>query len=126
MKNCNLFILGVALITATVLCSCRREDDTLARILVVDSEGKAVENAMVRMYATPTLDSYNALIHDDTLYTNADGHVIFNYTDYYNLGQAGFAVLDIMCRKDDEMLFGEGQIKVIEEETSEATVIIFP
>lgn len=117
------FLLG-GLISLSII-SCRKESPTVARVRVVDTSGAAFPNAMVRLYPTPTISQHGAIIIDDTLYTDVDGYAIFDYTDMYNLGQAGFAVLDIEVRSGDT-LYGEGIIKVKDEETSEEQVIIQP
>ena len=56
--------------------------------------------------------------------TGDNGQAEFDYSDFYEQGQSGFAVLDIEGTKDT--LFGEGIIKIIEEETSEETVYLLP
>jgi len=105
--------------------SCRKEAPTIARIRVVDTSGAAFPNAMVRLYPTPTIMPHGQIIIDDTLYTDIDGTAIFDYTNNYNLGQAGFAVLDIMVKSGDT-LYGEGIIKIEAEKTNDHTVIIQP
>jgi len=107
------------------IVSCRKEGDTVARIRVVDTSGAPFPGAMVRLYPTPTILQHGQIIIDDTLFTDVDGYCIFDYTNMYNLGQAGFAVLDIEVRSGDT-LYGEGIIKIVEEVTSEETVIIQP
>lgn len=107
------------------LFSCRKESPTIARILVVDTSGAPFPNAMVRLYPTPTILEHGAIIIDDTLYTGIDGYAIFDYSDNYNLGQAGFAVLDIEVTSGDT-LYGEGIIKIEAEETTEEKVILQP
>jgi hypothetical protein len=127
-KNYNrlgMFAVVAALIGLTTFSSCRKEADTLARIRVVDTSGAAFPGAMVRLYPTPTVINHGAIIIDDTLESDADGWAIFDYTDNYNLGQAGFTVLDIEVRSGDS-LYGEGIIKIVEEEVNEETVIIQP
>jgi hypothetical protein len=54
--------------------------------------------------------------------TNGTGKVSFDFTDYYQEGQAGFAVLDIEASKGS--LEGEGIIKIEEMKTNEETVVI--
>lgn len=103
--------------------SCRKESPTIAKVKVVDTANNPFSEAMVRLYVTPTVNQHGAIIIDDTLYSDIDGYATFDYTDMYNLGQAGFAVLDIEVRSGDS-LYGEGIIKVEDEETSEETVII--
>jgi len=110
-------------VVLSMFSSCRKESPTIAVITVVDSASAPFPGAMVRLYVTPTISQHGAIIIDDTLYTDIDGQATFDYTDMYNLGQAGFAVLDIEVRSGDT-LYGEGIIKVEDEETSEETVII--
>jgi hypothetical protein len=107
------------------LLSCRKESPTIAKVRVVDTSGAPFPGAMVRLYPTPTILEHGAIIIDDTLYTDIDGYATFDYTENYNLGQAGFAVLDIEVRSGDT-LYGEGIIKIEDEVTSEETVIIQP
>lgn len=121
--------LGVAMLALMFMSisftACRKEGDTIARVLVVDTAGFAVPNAMVRLYPTPTVTSHGAIIIDDTLFSGPDGLCTFDFTDKFNLGQAGFAVLDIEARVGDT-LYGEGIIKIEQEVTSEATVVVLP
>lgn len=105
--------------------SCRTESPTVAVITVVDTSGAVFPGAMVRLYPTPTINPHPGIIIDDTLYTNTDGQVTYDYTDMYNLGQAGFTVLDIEVRSGDT-LYGAGIIKVEAEVTSEETVVLQP
>ncbi len=118
----GIFILLAGLLS-TGMYSCRKEAPTIAKIKVVDTSGTPFIGAMVRLYPTPTITDHGAIIIDDTLFTDIDGVATFDYTDMYNLGQAGFAVLDIEVRSGDS-LYGEGIIKVVDEETSEEQVII--
>ncbi len=105
--------------------SCRKEAPTVAVITVVDTSGAPFPGAMVRLYPTPTSNPHPGIIIDDTLYTDNSGVATFDYTDMYNLGQAGFAVLDIEARSGDTLI-GEGIIKVEAEKTSNETVILQP
>lgn len=122
-KTGVIFLLGGLL--SISLFSCRKESPTVARVQVVDTSGAPFSGAMVRLYPTPTVSPHNAITIDDTLYTDLDGYAIFDYTDMYNLGQAGFAVLDIEVKSGDT-LYGEGIIKVEAEQTSEEKIIIQP
>ena len=122
-KTGIVFLLGGLM--SISLFSCRKEGDTLARIQVVDTSGAPFPGAMVRLYPTPTILQHGAITIDDTLYTDLDGYAIFDYTDMYNLGQAGFAVLDIEVKSGDT-LYGEGIIKIEDEVTTEEKVIIQP
>lgn len=122
-KTGIFFLFGIMISISMI--SCRKEGETIARIEVVDTAGLPFPGAMVRLYPTPTIIEHGAIIIDDTLYTDADGMAIFDYTDMYNLGQAGFAVLDIEVRSGDT-LYGEGIIKIEDEKTTEEKVIIQP
>lgn len=127
----NRFIAKTGLFTLLLsflilgMFSCRKEADTVAKIVVVDTSGTIFPGAMVRLYPTPTINPHPGIIIDDTAYADNDGIATFDYTDMYNLGQAGFAVLDIEVRSGDT-LYGEGIIKVEAEETSTETVVLQP
>lgn len=118
----SMFVIALGLMTFS---SCKKEQPTIAKIRVVDTSGAAFEDAMVRLYPTPTVIDHGAIVIDDTLFTDSDGYCIFDYTEHFNLGQAGFTVLDIEARSGDS-LYGQGIIKIIEEETNEETVILQP
>jgi hypothetical protein len=120
----GLLILLGGFVSIAML-SCRKESPTIAKVRVVDTSGAPFPGAMVRLYPTPTILEHGAIIIDDTLYTDIDGYCTFDYTENYNLGQAGFAVLDIEVKSGDT-LYGEGIIKIEDEVTSEETVIIQP
>lgn len=124
MKIARIGILTLLAGIMTIsMMSCRKESPTIAVIQVVDTASVPFPGAMVRLYVTPTIPQHGAIIIDDTLYTDIDGEATFDYTDMYNLGQAGFAVLDIEVRSGDS-LYGEGIIKVVDEETSSEVVVI--
>jgi len=123
LKNFGMIVLGGLILSTACLSSCRKKGDTVARVKVLDTASIPFSGAMVRLYPTPTLTSHGAIVIDDTSWTEIDGVAIFDYTDDFNLGAAGFAVLDIEVRSGDT-LYGEGIIKIVEEETSEAVVII--
>ena len=112
-------------VAAGSLSSCRKEGSTVAKVKVVDTAGVSFPGAMVRLYPTPSIADHGAIIIDDTLFADADGYATFDYTDMFNLGQAGFTVLDIEVRSGDS-LYGEGLIKIVEEETTEEIVILQP
>ena len=109
---------------AVMFPSCTPEDPTKAIIIVKMEDGTVVPDAFVKLYADPEfpLGDPNRLTKET--YTNASGVAEFDYTDYYEQGQSGFAVLDILCTWDT--LVGEGIIKIEEEETAEEIVFIVP
>jgi len=141
----NRFLLKTALSASFLLFviiglnSCRKEQPTTATISVIDTAGNIVEFANVRLFGTPTLDeegnkvNSNALdtIWEQVIVTDFEGKAFFDYTEKFNLGQAGYAVLDIEVfllnsAGDEDSLIGNGIIKVEPENANEETVIAFP
>lgn len=116
--------LTLFLSSIVVFSSCRTKGDTIARITVRDTANMLVPNARVILYGTSTTDPIQPVVRRDTAFTNSSGVAIFNYNDIYQLGQAGFAVLDIIATKND--LSGSGIIKVEEEKENTQTVFIQP
>ncbi len=124
-------IASFLLIMVIGLKSCKKEKPTTATVSVVDTAGNVVEFAMVRLYPTPSVNPHPSIIIDDTLYTNFEGKCTFDYTESFNLGQAGFAVLDIEvllpnATDGDDSLRGTGIIKILPETANEEDVIVFP
>ncbi len=109
---------------AVVFPSCTKEKPTKAIITVKKEDGTPVVEAYVKLFANPQypLGDPNRLTKE--MYTNGAGEAEFDYTDFYEQGQSGFAVLDILCTSDT--LVGEGIIKIVEEETAKETVVILP
>lgn len=118
----NLITLLALIFVSTLLFACKKEKPSVVKIQVVDIEGNTVNNASVRLYATSTTTPMRPPIIDDTMITKSDGIAIFDYSDHFNLGQAGLMVLDIEVIADD--LFGTGIVKIEEEKTNNETVII--
>lgn len=115
--------LAIALLVP-IFSACNKEEPTKVIISVKTESGSAVSGAKVRLFANPTYPYGDPHRLDMESTTGADGRAEFDYSDFYEQGQSGFAVLDIEGSKDT--LFGEGIIKVIEEETSEETVYLLP
>jgi hypothetical protein len=127
MKNKTLLpilVFGTLTLTGS-MTSCNKEQDTLAKITVLDSDGNRFADASVRIYGDPTTSPHPAVIMDRTLYTDANGQVIFDFTDDFKQGQAGFTVLTIELNSGDT-LAGEGIIKIEEEKLNEETLVIQP
>jgi hypothetical protein len=127
MKNTSAkFMMGGIFVgmMAIAVSGCKKDQQTIATITVVNSDGEAVPGASVRLYAVPseTPPPPNDIRFDTTQVTNGTGKVSFDFTDYYQEGQAGFAVLDIEASKGS--LEGEGIIKIEEMKTNEETVVI--
>lgn len=115
--------MTVALL-AFVFAACNKEKSTTAIITVHDADGLPVEEAYVRLYANPAVPraDLSRLLKEGM--TNAGGRVEFDYTNLFEQGQAGFAVMDILTFKDST--YAEGVIKILEEETNEETLVMQP
>lgn len=113
-----LVICSMALFT-----SCRKEKTTLAKIKVVNELNEVQDNAMVRLWPNPD-PVLNQIVVDDTSFTDSKGLSYFNYSDEFNLGTAGFRVLEIEVETEDGLSRGSGIIKIVEEETTEVTVVV--
>ncbi|MBP8822005.1 MAG: hypothetical protein KBH07_00005, partial [Flavobacteriales bacterium] len=110
-------------VIGTGLGACNKEEDTKATVTVLDSAGVAVGGAYVKLFANPVDPEeadFTRLTKEGT--TGSDGKVVFDYTEFYKRGQAGFAVLDILATKDS--LSGEGIIRIEEEQNNEETVVV--
>lgn len=118
----GLLLLAAGFVALSTF-SCRKKGETVAKIIVVDTSGAAFPGAMVRLYPSPTVEEHGAITIDDTMFSDATGTATFNFTENYNLGQAGVFVLDIEVRSGDS-LFTDGIIKVEQEVTSTETVVI--
>jgi len=116
--------LTLFLASIVVFSSCRTKADTIARITVRDTANMLVPDARVILFGTSTTSPIQPVVRRDTAFTNSSGVAVFNYNDIYQLGQAGFAVLDIIVTKND--LSGSGIVKVEEEVENTQTVFIQP
>ena len=115
-----LFALFIFTVLAT---SCKKEEDTIALVRILTSQGLPVEGVAVRLYAEPSDVQTNELIEEVEQSTDAAGEAIFDFTDYYEQGQAGFAVLNIEAILDTNMV--EGIIKIEPEVVSEKELILY-
>ncbi|MFM9004572.1 MAG: hypothetical protein ACKOSR_03590 [Flavobacteriales bacterium] len=126
----NKILLGISMIAlfaiTMVMSGCKKNKDkkTVAIVTVVDEDGAVVVGASVRLYAVPSENPPppNAIRFDTTQVSNGAGSVTFDFSDFYEQGQAGFAVLDIEATKGS--LDGAGIIKIVELETTEETVVM--
>jgi hypothetical protein len=115
----NALMVSVLAIGST---ACNKEDPTMVIITVKDADGTPVPEAYVRLFANPAVPRADASRLKQEAMTNGAGQAEFDYSGFYEQGQAGFAVLDILTFKDS--LYAEGIIKVLEEETNEETLIM--
>lgn len=122
-KGIKLFSTAFILAGAIVFSGCKKDEDTIATVLVLDTDGRPVPGADVRLFGEPSEPCTECTIRFDTTQTtNGTGKVTFNFSDFYKAGQAGFAVLNIEVTKGS--LEGSGIIKIEEQETTEESVTI--
>jgi len=114
----GLFLLFIG----TVTVSCRKKEETIAKIVVRDTSNNPVAGARVIVYGQSTTGQASSVVLYDTTTTNSAGEAIFNFDDVYQLGQAGVAVLNIDVSKDGST--GQGIIKVEQETTTTEIVYI--
>jgi hypothetical protein len=112
----------LAFIGFTTMISCRKKEDTIAKIVVRDASNQAVVGARVVLYGQSTTNQPASVTCFDTTSTNSSGEAVFNFNEKYQLGQAGVAVLNIDV--DKGALTGQGIIKVEQEVTTEETVFV--
>lgn len=124
------YILGILTTTLALgalsvgVNSCKKEEPTVVKITVRDTANALVVGAEVILYGVSTTTPPQPVTRIDTAYTNSSGVATFDYTDDFQLGQAGFAVLNIDATQGT--LFGQGTIKINEEEENVETVFIQP
>ena len=117
-------LLNVALILGiiSIFFACGKEKPTLAKIRVIDINSNSVSNARVVLCPCPD-PQLAQTIPNDTAYTDQDGWANFDYTEDFNLGTAGFRILDIYANAGDT-LFGTGIIKVMEQKENIQAVVV--
>ncbi|XOV66282.1 MAG: hypothetical protein ACFHU9_11650 [Fluviicola sp.] len=122
MKGRYIVFALLLLFVGTISVSCRKKEDTIAKVLVRDANNQPVYNARVIVYGQSTTNQASSVVLYDTAYTNSAGEATFNFNEVYQLGQAGVAVLNIDAEKGG--LVGQGIIKVEQETTTEEVVFI--
>lgn len=123
MLSRSILILAIGA-TMISIGSCRKKQDTIAKIYVLDSTNSRVAGATVELIGeeTPGYTGHGSVRDPKVTTTNDQGEAIFNYNDIYQLGQCGVAVFKIKASLGGAV--GNGIIKVEQEETSEETVFI--
>ncbi len=122
MKGRYIVFALLLLFVGTISVSCRKKQDTIAKIVVRDANNAPVYNARVIVYGQSTTNQASSVVLYDTAMTSSAGEAIFNFNETYQLGQAGVAVLNIDVQKGG--LVGQGIIKVEQETTTEEVVFI--
>lgn len=113
---------------ALAVLACKKEEDTIAEVIVLTPEGSRVAGAEVRLFGqgTEPEEERGDLIIDEIRFTNSNGVAEFDFTSFYEPGQSGFAILDVEITKEfpDSTSFVSGIMKVVEEETNTKTFVL--
>lgn len=118
----NLFLLCFLVLT---VISCRKEEDTVAIVNVVNILNEPQPNIIVHMFGESSGNNtgeVQEIAIDLEQVTDENGKATFDFTEQYELGQAGFAVLNLEVLVGDTVY--ESIIKVEPEETVEETIIV--
>ncbi|MFB6307436.1 MAG: hypothetical protein ABEH43_10710 [Flavobacteriales bacterium] len=105
ISNNRIFYFSIILTLSFFVVSCATEDPTNLTILVLDGNGGRVSDATVQVIADPNTNdttkrnSLNSDINKKGK-TNSNGSITFDFEDQFELGMAGFAVLDVRASKD--------------------------
>jgi hypothetical protein len=117
---------GLQLVLLTCLLalaySCKKEKPTLAKVRVVNINNETVPNAEVILFPNPS-PVLGQMVSETLTSTDQNGIAIVDFSDDFNLGQAGFRVLDIAVNSGDT-IFGTGIIKITEEKTNAVSIIV--
>ncbi|MCH2214146.1 MAG: hypothetical protein MK086_03135 [Flavobacteriales bacterium] len=128
--NSRIAVYFILIFSLGITTSCDNEEDTIAEILVVNQEGTSVQGAEVRIFGQGTVDSDQVgdIAIDRTTFTNTNGIAEFDFTDDYEPGQSGFAILDVEILFDSPtgISAASGVLKVVEEETTRKTFVLEP
>ena len=100
------------------LASCYKKKDTVVIVHVLDATNfEAIVGASVQLvYLNGNPDSTRI---DISQTTDPQGTAIFNFNEYYQAGQAGFVVLDVLVNGTLELV-----LQIEEEKTTEETITI--
>lgn len=122
--NFKILLSATALILSGLFSSCEEPKDTRVEVTVLDASGQPVEGALVNLEGEPSDSVYahRLSLYDLDESTNPSGVAAFIFSDFYDQGDNGFAVLSVTVTKDT--LEGAGYVKVIEEETQTVTISI--
>lgn len=115
----RLFIYMSLFISSNLFWSCYKQEKTIAIITVLDNNTNSpLENVNVRLFYD-NFNGTNVPIIDEEKTTSSNGSATFDFSDNYQDGQAGFAVLDIEI---NEVYMGV--INIVEMSTTEKVIFI--
>jgi len=113
------YLILLSIFFGLALQSCFKVDETIASVTVLNAAGTPVPGAEVHLFK---FGNDGPARFDTTQFTNGSGIASFNFSDFYEAGQSGFAVLDVEVTKGS--LLGSGIIKIEEQETSEEIILV--
>jgi hypothetical protein len=121
MKRTLFFLL---LILNFIGLSCEKKKDTFVRVYVTDSSGNSVPDANVRLYGQPSDTVYvsEVSLYDLEEVTDSDGKAVFSFSEFYQSGPDGFAILK--AEVTSTLGTGSGLVKLIESETSDISITV--
>lgn len=127
MKS-RLTALFTVFLLLVAFSSCNKEEDTTAEVKVVLPNGSVVPGAEVRMFGQGTVDQEDVgdIKIDEKQFTSSNGIAAFDFTDLYEPGQSGFAILNVEITKEypDSTSSTEGVFQIVEEERNQKTFIL--
>lgn len=130
-KRFHFVLMTVALVGLSIFSSCKKDDPTIAKIIVMDNENKPISGASVELSVVPTTpENGGAEVPGKSIWeeggpentTDSNGITTFDLSKIYKKGQAGVLVANVKATYDGKI--GEGIIKVEEKTTSTETVFI--
>lgn len=123
MRNFAALFLFIAAVTLS-FSACKREKATIAKVQVLDENTLIpVGGATVRLYGeqTDTIQR-NDIILDREAITDGNGVASYTFTEDFELGQAGFAVLTVDVTRNGVLHESIAVIKIEEEIENELIV----
>lgn len=108
---------SLLLFLVIAISSCEKPVDSQVRITVKDNAGNELSGIVVKLYGESTDSVYvNKLsLYDLEETTNDGGLVVFDFNDFYDQGDNGFAILTVEVARDTNIY--KSLVKVIEGET---------
>jgi len=113
------YIVIFVLSFGVVLSSCFKVEPTVASITVVNEQNVPVPGAEVRLFNLGNPPGGDPKF-DTTQFTNGSGVASFDFSECYEAGQSGFAVLNVDVSKGT--LMGNGIINIEEQTTTSETI----
>lgn len=116
------YLVIIVLAIGLLLSSCFKVEPTVASVTVVNEQGVPVPGAEVWLYNFGGGESQGDPKFDTIQFTNGSGIASFDFSECYEAGQSGFAVLNVEITKGS--LYGNGIINIEEQNTTTETYTI--